>query len=234
MSQAVKDMFTTISPSYDKLNHVLSFNIDKRWRRKTIAMIEAEKDQNFYSIDLCAGTCDLGVECLKQFPKSHVMAIDFSEAMLKAGEKKVQNYILEDRFCMACADALDLPCPDDSIDVVYCGFGVRNFDDTKKGIEECYRVLKPGGQLVVLEFFKPRGFISKLFHMSYAKFLVPSIGRLISKDKQAYQYLKDSIQGFLTKKEFSDLLEEVGFKDVKTKDFLMSVSSSVSGFKKKG
>lgn len=231
MSEAVKSLFTTISPTYDRLNHLLSFNIDKIWRKKTIALIEKPKNTCFQVLDLCAGTFDLSLECLRQFPNCHIMAADFSLGMLNAGMAKIEAQRVKGKIVPVCTDALNLPFSDNSIDVIVCGYGFRNFDDAQKGLREANRVLKKGGQLLVLDFFKPSSIPAKIFHKTYAKFVIPTLGKLISGHQSAYEYLKNSIQGFLTAGEFKNLLNRTHFTNSKSKDFIFAISSVVSATK---
>ncbi len=231
MSETVKSLFTTISPTYDRLNHILSFNIDKIWRKKAIAWIEKPKNSCFQVLDLCAGTFDLSLECLRQFSECHVIAADFSQGMLNAGMAKIEALKLKGKIVPVCADALQLPFADNSLDVIVCGYGFRNFDDSQKGMREANRVLKKGGKLLVLDFFKPSSVSAKIFHKTYAKFVIPTLGKLISGHQNAYEYLKNSIQGFVTLDEFKNLLKQNNFKDMKSKDFIFAISSVVSATK---
>lgn len=231
MSEAVKQLFTEISPTYDRLNHLLSFNFDKGWRKSAIRMIRKKRQDHFKAIDLCAGTYDFSLECLKNFPNAEIMACDFSQGMLDAGLNKIDPQIKTGQIKPICCDALHMPFEDNSIDVIFCGYGVRNFDDTEKGMKEIYRVLKPGGQVIVLEFFKPDTILGRFFNRTYAQTIIPSLGKIISKHDSAYSYLRDSIRGFLTTKQFEQMLHKNKFKDIKTKNFIMKISSAVSAFK---
>lgn len=228
MSEAVKSLFTAISPTYDRLNHVLSFNFDKGWRKKTIAQIHKKSEDAFLALDLCAGTHDLGLECLSQFPKARIQAVDFSFGMLHAGQNKIQKELTSKKIFSVCGDALNLPYPNSTFDVIFCAYGVRNFDNVEAGLKEIRRVLKPGGQVLVLEFFRPISSLNNFFNKTYGQYVLPALGQAVSGHKSAYTYLRDSIRGFLSLPEFQALLEKSGFKDVKTKNFFMSISSYVS------
>ncbi len=218
-------MFTAISPTYDKLNHVLSFNIDKRWRRKTVAAIAHIASDPIQVLDVCAGTFDLSLDTLARFSAAQITAVDFSAGMLQSGLEKIKGK----NITPVCADALNLPFENGRFDVAVCGFGMRNLDDKAKGLAELRRVLKPGGQLLVLEFFKPSSFLSRLFNKTYAEHILPSLGKFISGNKAAYTYLRDSIRGFLTTEEFKVLLQAQGFENVKIKNFVFGIASCVSG-----
>ncbi len=231
MSEAIRNLFDAISPTYDKLNHVLSFNIDKSWRKKAVATIARDPNDKFRVLDLCAGTFDLSLECLHQYPNAVIDAVDFSQSMLDAGLTKILKPMSEKKITPLCADALNLPFEAESFDVVMCAYGVRNLDDTNKAIIEARRVLKPGGQLVILEFFKPDSPLSKFFHTTYAQVVVPVLGKIISKNDKAYSYLRDSIRGFITRRELDRILETSNFYVVVSRDLLMGISSIVTAKK---
>jgi len=227
MSEAVRKLFTEISPTYDRLNHLLSLNIDKLWRKKTIARIQKKSDERFQALDLCCGTFDLSLECVKQFPNAKIQAIDFSQSMIEVGKKKIQDF---PQIIPLCGDALNLSFKNKTFDVIFCGFGIRNLDDVEKGLKEMYRVLKPHGQVLILEFFKPTSSLQKLFHKTYGAHVLPKIGRFISGNPKAYSYLKDSIQGFLTVPEFCELLQKNGFENISAKDYFLKISSCINAF----
>lgn len=231
MSEAVKKIFDEISPTYDRLNHLLSFNVDKSWRKKTIASIQRKPNESFQVLDLCAGTHDLGLECHRQFPNAKIVGADFSSEMLRMGDEKLAKLGKTEVIQSLCADALNLPLENATFDVILCAYGVRNFDDAKTGLKEMFRVLKPGGQILVLEFFRPTKPLAKFFNKTYGQFVLPSVGKLVSGHTSAYTYLKQSITGFLSTKEFETLMQDVGLQNVKTKNFLMAISSLVTGFK---
>lgn len=226
VSEAVRQIFNNISPTYDRLNHILSLNFDKSWRQKTISQILKAKNEKFFALDLCAGTHDLGLECARQFPNSQIKALDFSEDMLRQGREKISH--LKDQIESVCGDALKTPFADQSFDVIFCGFGVRNFDNTEKGIQEIRRLLKPEGQLLVLEFFRPTSKLNLFFNKTYAQNILPLFGKWISGNKDAYSYLRDSIRGFLTVPEFCELLQKNGFKNIKVKDYFLRICSCVN------
>lgn len=231
MSEAVKSLFTAISPTYDRLNHVLSFNFDKGWRKKTIAQIRKKSTDAFLALDLCAGTHDLGLECLRQFPESKIQAVDFSFGMLSAGQNKIRSEIDSHKITPICGDALNLPYADETFDVIFCAYGVRNFDSTAAGLKEMRRVLKPGGQILILEFFRPTSSLNNFFNKTYGQYVLPALGQAVSGHKSAYAYLRDSIRGFLSLSEFEDQLQKLGFKDFQAKNFFMAISSCVSAVK---
>lgn len=230
MSEPIKKIFNEISPHYDQLNHLLSFNIDKSWRKKTIARIPFDSHQQLRTLDVCAGTLDLTLEFLKKYPTSKIWALDFSHEMLLQGKNKIPPH-LKNQVHIICKDALALPFPKEHFDVVFCGYGLRNLDDKQKGIQEMQRVLKPGGYLLILEFFRPLTMRSRLFYKTYSQFLVPVIGQFISKHKKAYRHLHDSIGEFYSLPECVEVFKNKGFKNILSKNFLMGISSLVMGEK---
>jgi demethylmenaquinone methyltransferase / 2-methoxy-6-polyprenyl-1,4-benzoquinol methylase len=232
MSQNIKKMFSQISPTYDQLNHVLSFNLDKGWRYRSLKLIDQPRVANLDVLDLCAGTFDYSLECLKRFPKAQITAVDFSHDMLQAGYHKIEKYIVNAQVRPLQADALNLPFDDNTFQIIICGYGVRNFDDLTKGLSEIKRVLKPGGQVIVLDFFTPENMMARFFHKTYARYIIPWLGRLISGHVGAYTYLKNSIQGFVTKTVFIQKMNEMDFVDVRYKKFLFHISHAVSAKKK--
>ncbi len=211
MSKAVQKLFTEIAPKYDFLNHCLSLTIDRRWRDRAVGRLKGQKLTRI--LDLCAGTLDLSQGLLEEFPRAQVVAVDFSLAMLESGRQKVATSMA----ChLLCADGHSLPLLDESFDAVVCGFGIRNLECRQRAIEEIHRVLKPGGHLLILEFFRPEGGLAKAFYQTYGRFVIPKLGGLISKNPEAYQYLQDSIQRFYSIYEYQALLRDNGFSDVET------------------
>ena len=201
-------MFDRISPKYDALNHLLSFNIDKVWRRKTAKAVA--KSQPKTILDLATGTADLAIALAKRNPQTHIIGMDISEKMLDIGKQKVKQRNLENQIELCLGDAASLPFEDDSFDAITVAFGVRNFEDLGKGLSEISRVLKPGGQAVILEFSMPERFPVKQLYRFYFRRLLPFIGKLISKDNNAYAYLPASVERFPKPKAFLELLAQHG------------------------
>ena len=202
-------MFDRISPKYDALNHLLSLNIDKVWRRKTAKAVA--KSQPKTILDLATGTADLAIAVAKRNPQAHLIGMDISKKMLVIGKEKVKQRNLENQIELRLGDAAALPFEDDSFDAVTVAFGVRNFEDLDKGLSEISRVLKPGGQAVVLEFSMPEKFPVKQLYRFYFKRVLPKIGKTISKDSSAYAYLPASVERFPKPKAFLELLAQQGF-----------------------
>ena len=222
-------MFSDIAPTYDQANHALSFNKDIQWRKDAVMQMLKDGFKPNRVLDLCAGTGDFGSAVKEQLPAAQVVLADFSKPMLKLAKDKVgavQGYeFLE-------ADALKLPFHDMAFDAVVCGFGVRNLDSLEAGLKEIARMLKPGGKAVILEFFKPTGFLTKLAYAFYVSTLLPLRGGAISKNKAAYDYLQQSARNFPSVGEFKALMEKCGFKDISLESKTMGVAVSATGIRK--
>lgn len=209
---AVQGMFSAIAPRYDLLNHLLSLNIDKRWRRRAVDVLLAGNDPGGRYLDACAGTMDLAVEIAKRESfTGDVIASDFAYPMLAAGMHKTHK--LADLTAM-CADALRLPLPDARFAGVTVGFGVRNLASFEAGIRELARVLKPGGKLVILEFTTPAWQPFRALYLSYFKLVLPAVGKLISKHHSAYSYLPASVLEFPEPPALAEMMRSAGLRDV--------------------
>jgi demethylmenaquinone methyltransferase/2-methoxy-6-polyprenyl-1,4-benzoquinol methylase len=209
--EQVAEMFDNISHRYDFLNHFLSFGIDKIWRKKAIKIIGRYNPKLI--LDIATGTGDFAIEALKLNPEK-VIGIDISNGMLDKGREKMIKKGFEDKITLQNGDSENLPFDDNSFDAITVGFGVRNFENLEKGLAEMYRVLNFGGVSAVLEFSKPKNFPIKQSYMIYSKYIMPKVGKTISKDASAYAYLPESIEAFPEGKEFLDIYESVGFKNV--------------------
>jgi ubiquinone/menaquinone biosynthesis methyltransferase len=215
---AVRSMFDRISPTYDLLNRLMSIGIDRRWRRRALELL-AEGLPPGALLDSCAGTLDLVAAMEDTFAKRPLLAADFSRQMLINGRSKVE------RAPTLVGDAMHLPIRSESLAGMTCAFGMRNLSSPVAGLREALRILKPGGVFVVLEFFRPSTPLMRAFHAVYARFVLPTVGSMISKDKEAYQYLARSMQGFYTRAEFTQLAREVGFAVVESEDLAFGVST---------
>lgn len=204
----VEEMFDNISPKYDLLNHLLSVNIDKIWRKKTIRKLRAHKPSKI--LDIATGTGDFAIAATK-LPGVKVVGIDISEGMLSVARQKIKKKGLDQRISVQKADSENLPFEDHSFDAAIVGFGVRNFEHLKTGLSEIFRVLKPGSVFYVLEFSKPSKAPFKQIYTFYFKRILPTVGRMISKDKSAYTYLPESVAEFPDGDDFLTILAEVGF-----------------------
>ena len=205
-------MFNNISARYDFLNHLLSLGIDKIWRKKAIRLLSRRPIEQL--LDIATGTGDFALEGLKLNP-TKIIGSDISEGMLKVGKEKIKKKGLEHIISFELGDAEDIQHKNHSFDAITVGFGVRNFENLEKGLSEMYRVLKPKGQVAILEFSKPRQFPIKQFYNFYFLNILPLIGKLISKDASAYTYLPESVQEFPDGKNFLQIMQKVGYKNSK-------------------
>jgi len=220
--QQVTSMFDTIAGNYDNLNRVISFGIDVSWRKKVIKLVKKGAPKN--ALDIATGTGDLAISLVDSGAKE-ITGLDISKGMLNIGKQKVAALGLEHKITMVVGDGEKLPFKDNHFDVITVAFGVRNFENLDRGLTEILRVLKPGGQFVVLETSVPEKFPFKQGYFIYTKTILPLIGKLFSKDKVAYKYLSDSAAKFPHGKAFNNILEKIGFIDVENKPQTFGVAS---------
>lgn len=226
--EQVARMFDTISGKYDFLNHFLSLGIDIRWRKKAIR--ELADLQPRLILDVATGTGDFAIEALKLNPDK-VIGVDISEGMLDQGRQKMRKRGYSERIDMVTGDSENLPFEENKFDAITVGFGVRNFENLEKGLLEMKRVLRPGGKIVVLEFSKPRVFPFKQLYQFYFRYILPTLGRWISRDAAAYTYLPESVQAFPDGRDFTNILEKLGFKQIACKPLTFGISSLYIGVK---
>lgn len=204
----VEEMFDNISPRYDLLNHLLSVNIDKVWRKRAVKKLTQYHPKTI--LDIATGTGDFAIAASKIEPEK-IIGIDISEGMLKIGRKKISKKGLTEKIELIKADSENLPFKEKTFDAAVVGFGVRNFENLEIGLAEILRVLKPGGVFIVLEFSRPRHTPFKQFYNFYFSYILPFLGKLISKDKRAYNYLPESVREFPDGNHFIAILKKVGF-----------------------
>jgi demethylmenaquinone methyltransferase/2-methoxy-6-polyprenyl-1,4-benzoquinol methylase len=204
----VEEMFDNISHKYDLLNHVLSLNIDKIWRRNAINLLIQHNPKKI--LDVATGTGDFAITANKKL-KCKVVGIDISSGMLERGTQKIKKRNLADSITFQKSDSENLPFSDNVFDAAIVAFGVRNFENLKKGLSEILRVIQPGGAFIVLEFSKPEKWPVKQLYFFYFRYILPLVGRIISKDKSAYTYLPESVSEFPDGERFLNILSEVGF-----------------------
>ena len=210
----VEEMFDNIAPSYDRLNHIISFNLDRIWRRRVMRIVRRAKATKI--MDIATGTGDLAIAMAKRVDRTQILGIDLSEEMLAVARRKVQKQGLEERIMLEKGDAENLHMVETgSIDAATVAFGVRNFENLEGGLKEIHRTLREGGKFVVLELSVPKNRLIRWFYAQYSHRILPGIGAMISKDKQAYVYLPESIDEFPAPERFVEILKGVGFKDVK-------------------
>ena len=212
-AQQVEQMFDNIAPTYDKLNHRLSWNIDKGWRRKAIKQLAPYKPKTL--LDIATGTGDFAILAAEMLRPDKLIGADISEGMMEIGRKKVREKGLQDIISFDKEDCLALSYPDATFDAVTAAFGIRNFADLDTGLREMCRILKPGGHLSIVELTSPVSFpMKQLFHV-YSHTVLPVYGRLISKDTSAYSYLTKTIEAFPQGERMTDILQKAGFSEAR-------------------
>ena len=207
----VRQMFDGISPQYDLLNRIISGGIDIKWRKNVVDFLVKKKPQKI--LDVATGTGDLAVALIKT-QASEIIGIDISKGMLDIGKEKVKKNQCDKKIKMEIGDSENIDYPENYFDAVTVAFGVRNFDNLDKGLGEILRVLRPGGNLVILETSVPQKFLVKQFYHFYTHSIIPVIGWFFSKDKSAYQYLSDSANAFPFGEAFNNILKKIGFIEV--------------------
>ncbi len=219
-------LFDRIAGRYDMLNHLLSFGIDKYWRRKAVASIVKSNNNNQTNaqvsndrisniLDVAIGTGDLSIEMVRQMKNVSIQGIDLSKQMMQIGEEKVRRLGLQDKVQFMEASALNMPFEEESFDIVTCAYGVRNFSNLRQGLKEMQRVLKPEGELMILEFSYPDNkFIAWCYDL-YFSHILPIVGRMVSHDKTAYSYLNCSVKDFIWGEAMCKQISEAGFVNVK-------------------
>ena len=212
--EQVEEMFDNIAPSYDRLNHIISFNLDRIWRRRVVRIVERAKATRV--MDIATGTGDLAITMAKHLPATQILGVDLSEEMLGVARGKVAKRGMSDRIELVKGDAENIATVGDGdMDAVTVAFGVRNFENLERGLKEIHRTLREGGTFVVLELSVPKNRFIRWFYAQYSHRVLPGIGAMISKDKKAYIYLPESIDEFPAPERFEEILKGVGFKSVK-------------------
>lgn len=227
--EQVASMFNNISGTYDFLNHFMSLGIDIIWRKKAIR--ELKSVQPRVILDVATGTGDFAFEAIKILNPEKIVGVDISEGMLEVARKKIHERNLTDIFSVQIGDSEGLQFSDNHFDAITVAFGVRNYENLEKGLADMYRVLKPGGKIVILEFSKPRQFPVKQVYNFYFRHITPFFGKLFSKDQRAYEYLPESVAAFPDGKAFTALMDKVGFKSTKDRRLTFGVSAIYTGTK---
>jgi demethylmenaquinone methyltransferase/2-methoxy-6-polyprenyl-1,4-benzoquinol methylase len=207
----VEKMFNNISKEYDILNRVISFGIDVSWRKKIVKILKSKNPSTI--LDVATGTGDLAIAMVKTNAEK-IIGLDISKGMLDVGIEKIKDRNLNNTIEMVVGDSENLKYENDFFDAVTVSFGVRNFESLDSGLSEIFRVLKPNGSLVILETSNPTKFPFKQFYRFYSKFILPSIGKIFSKDKVAYNYLSESSAEFPYGEKFNNILKKIGFTNV--------------------
>ncbi len=207
----VEQMFDVIAPSYDKLNHRLSWNIDRGWRKKAIRQLVPFRPQKV--LDIATGTGDFAIMAAQMLSPQSLVGADISEGMMAVGAEKVKELGLQDIISFAREDCLNLSYDDNTFDAVTAAFGIRNFASLDRGLSEMCRVMKPGGHLSIVELTMPVSFPMKQLFWLYSHTVLPLYGRLVSKDKSAYTYLTKTIEAFPQGERMMEILQQAGFSE---------------------
>jgi demethylmenaquinone methyltransferase/2-methoxy-6-polyprenyl-1,4-benzoquinol methylase len=227
--EQVASMFDNISGTYDFLNHFMSLGIDILWRKKAIRELLSIKPKII--LDVATGTGDFAFEAIKILKPEQIIGVDISRGMLDVADKKIKERNLQDVFSVALGDSEGLQFEDNKFDAITVAFGVRNYENLEKGLSDMYRVLKPGGKIVILEFSKPRKFPIKQGYNFYFKHITPILGKLFSKDERAYNYLPESVAAFPDGDDFVNLMTKVGLKNARDRRLTFGVSAIYTGTK---
>ncbi|MBO9583407.1 MAG: bifunctional demethylmenaquinone methyltransferase/2-methoxy-6-polyprenyl-1,4-benzoquinol methylase UbiE [Flavobacterium sp.] len=227
--EQVTQMFDTISGNYDNLNRVISFGIDVKWRKKVLKIVSDKKPKVI--LDIATGTGDLAI-LMSQTNAEKIIGLDISAGMLEVGKKKVEEKNLSNIIELVLGDSENMPFEDNYFDAITVGFGVRNFENLEKGFAEILRVLKPNGVFVILETSVPDKFPYKQGYNFYSKNILPLIGKLFSKDNDAYGYLSESAAAFPYGEALNNILRKTGFIDVVAMPQTFGVATIYSASKK--
>ncbi len=219
--QNIGQLFDRIAGTYDRFNHFLSLNIDKKWRRRAVRMLPVSDNL----LDVAIGTADLSLEILCQGKAGHITGLDLSSEMMKIGEAKVADKGLSDKVAFELGSALDMPYADSVFDVVTCAYGVRNFSDPDKGLAEMFRVLRPGGQVMILEFSYPSNPLVRWSYDLFFSHVMPLVGKLISKDPAAYKYFRESVKNFIWGEEMCAHICDAGFAETSFRTLSLGITT---------
>ena len=219
-------MFGRIAPSYDALNHLLSAGVDILWRRRAVRHFQRIPLER--ALDLCAGTGDFAWQLHQQLPNARIVLADFSRPMLT---RALWKTFPRSCFSFVECDAMKLPFPDQSFDLIICAFGLRNLADISAAVQEMHRLLKPGGQVLLLEFMKQRGGVLYSLFGLYFRWILPAIGGFISRDRGAYKYLNSSVREFLTPPELEAALQKAGFQNTRWRSYSAGICTEFQGFR---
>ena len=220
-SVQVERMFDNIAPAYDQLNHTLSWGIDKSWRKKAINWLKPFQPQRM--MDVATGTGDFAIQACRVLNPKELIGTDISEGMMNVGRQKVKAAGLQERISFAKEDCTALTFPDNRFDAITVAFGVRNFEDLDKGLREMHRVLDTNGKLVILELSEPEWFPMKQLYALYSKVVIPTLGKLLSKDRSAYTYLPQSIKAFPQGEVMREIILKAGFSEANFKRLTLGI-----------
>lgn len=220
--EQVAQMFDNISHRYDFLNNLLSMGIQKGWRKKCVKLLQEKKPKTI--LDVATGTGDFAIECAVLNPDK-IIGIDISEGMMKIGREKLKKNGLDNMIVLETGSAESASYPENNFDAIVIGYGVRNFENLGQGLRNLYKVLKPGGQMVILEFSYPTNPIIKALYTFYFSYITPLIGRIFSKDPRAYSYLTESVKAFPNNEKFVEILNKHGYKNASFKTLSFGIAA---------
>ena len=227
--EQLAQMFDNISENYDGLNRVISLGIDMKWRKKVVALVAEKKPETI--LDIATGTGDL-VIMMSNTSAKKIIGLDISAGMLEVGKKKIEAKKLTEKIEMVLGDSENMPYPDNYFDAITVSFGIRNFETLEKGLAEIYRVLKPNGIFVILETSVPTKFPFKQGYAFYTKYILPIIGKVFSKDNDAYGYLSESAANFPFGETLNNILRKISFIECKAMPQTMGVATIYTATKK--
>ncbi len=227
--EQVTQMFDTISGNYDGLNRVISLGIDVKWRKKVVSLVAATNPNTI--LDIATGTGDLAI-LMSTTSAKKIIGLDLSIGMLNIGKRKILDKNLDNKIEMVVGDSENIPYPDNSFDAITVSFGIRNFETLEKGLAEIYRVLKPNGLFVILETSVPTKFPFKQGYTLYSKYILPLLGKLFSKDNNAYGYLSESAANFPFGEALNNILQKVSFIDCEAMPQTFGVATIYTATKK--
>ena len=210
-SESVRRMFDDIAPTYDRLNHLLSFDIDRLWRRRVVRLVRRTGAMRI--LDMATGTGDLAIEMALRIRGCSVCGADISTQMLEHARRKIVRCGLDERIILMECDGEKIPLQSGSVDAATVGFGIRNFAHPERGLSELFRTIRSGGHLVVLEFSNPRNSLAAALYRFYSHRLLPLVGGALSHNRAAYEYLPDSVDRFPEPEEFVGMIGAAGFTD---------------------
>jgi len=225
----IEKMFDEIAEEYDLLNHTLSFGIDRRWRRIGIKSLGEVNPANI--LDIATGTGDMAIKAYRLLKPERIVGIDISEGMMKVAAGKVRKAELSEKILFEKQDCTDLQFDDGSFDAAMIAFGIRNFADLDKGLQEISRVLRPGGKLMILELSTPEHFPMKQAYKLYSKLVISKVGRIVSKSKAAYDYLPESVAQFPQNAMMRDILEKNGYRGAQYRKLTLGICTLYTGYK---
>ena len=228
--EQVADMFNRIAGRYDTMNRVLSARTDIGWRKKAIRVLKKKEPETI--LDIATGTADMAIMACKLLNPARIVGIDISQQMLEEGRKKVEKEGLVDKIQLQSGDSETINFAENTFDAVMAAFGVRNFENLEKGLSEMLRVLKPGGQLVILEFSKPKQTAVRGLYNVYMGIVAPQVARWFKQNKEAYQYLRESANAFPERQQFVDILNKLGYCDTGYKSLSLGICCIYTGRKR--